>query len=120
MFGDRLKELRQRNSYSMDKLVELYNKRFDGKLNKSTISRYENGLQEPMFTTVKNFAELFGVSSDYLTEASGKNHIEKDSPQENVVVYHRNGKTSEIKLSKEKMDMLVKMIDAIKDDDIDL
>lgn len=68
MFGDKLKELRKNNGYSMDRLADLYNAKFDGKLNKSTISRYENGLQEPIFTVVKNFAKLFNVTTDYLTE----------------------------------------------------
>lgn len=68
-FGQRLRELRKCNSYSMDKLVEIYNNKFRGRLNKSTISRYENDLQEPMFTVVKNFAEIFGVSTDFLTDA---------------------------------------------------
>lgn len=67
MFKNKLRELRKRNGYSMDKLAELYNAKFDGKLNKSTISRYENGLQEPIFTVVKNLAELFSVTTDYLT-----------------------------------------------------
>lgn len=67
MFGDKLRELRKSNGYSMDRLAELYNKKFNGKLNKSTISRYENGLQEPIFTAVKNFAEMFNVTTDYLT-----------------------------------------------------
>lgn len=67
MFGYKLRELRKRNGYSMDRLAELYNAKFDGKLNKSTISRYENGLQEPIFTVVRNFAELFSVTTDYLT-----------------------------------------------------
>lgn len=81
MFGDKLKELRKSNGYSMDKLAELYNKKFDGKLNKSTISRYENGLQEPIFTVVKNFAELFNVTTDYLTEASSMpSNIEPYNP----------------------------------------
>lgn len=67
MFGYKLRELRKSNGYSMDRLAELYNAKFDGKLNKSTISRYENGLQEPIFTVVRNFAELFCVTTDYLT-----------------------------------------------------
>lgn len=67
-FGQKLKMLRKSKSYSMDKLVEIYNDRFGGRLNKSTISRYENGLQEPMFTVVKNFADIFNVSTDYLTD----------------------------------------------------
>lgn len=83
MFKKRLKELRERNSYSMDKLIEVYNAKFNGKMNKSTLSRYENGLQEPMYTVVVNLAKLFGVSVDYLSGAkesifsiSGINHIE--------------------------------------------
>ena len=67
MFGENLKNLRKSKGYSMDTLTELYNKRFGGKLNKSTISRYENNRQEPIFTVVKNFAELFEVTTDYLT-----------------------------------------------------
>ena len=66
MFGEKLRQLRKENGYSMDRLIELYNSRFGGKMNKSTISRYENSLQEPMFTVVKNFAELFGVTVDEL------------------------------------------------------
>ncbi len=68
MFGEKLKELRKSNGYSMDKLAELYNYKFNGKLNKSTISRYENNLQEPIFTVVKNFANLFNVTTDFLTD----------------------------------------------------
>ena len=67
MFKDRLRELRTSCGYSMDDLVEQYNKRFNGKMNKSTLSRYENGLQEPMIYVAKNLSELFGVSVDFLT-----------------------------------------------------
>ena len=70
MFGEKLRYLRHRNRYSMDKLAEIYNERFGGKLNKSTISRYENGLQEPIFTAVMHFAELFNVTMDYLSNDS--------------------------------------------------
>lgn len=73
MFGKRLKELRERNKFSMDKVIELYNERFNGKMNKSTLSRYENGLQEPIYTVVVNLAELFNVSVDYL---SGNDNID--------------------------------------------
>ena len=66
MFNKRLKELRTLHNYSMDKLVALYNAKFNSKMNKSTLSRYENGLQEPMYTVVVNLAELFNVSVDYL------------------------------------------------------
>ena len=70
MFSDKLKELRVSHGYSMEKLAELYNNAYDGKLNKSTISRYENNLQEPLLTVVKNFANLFHVSMDYINDTT--------------------------------------------------
>lgn len=72
MFPQKLKELREEKGYSMDKLAELYNNKFNGKMNKSTLSRYENGLQEPIYTVVVNLAKLFNVSVDYLSCASKK------------------------------------------------
>ena len=33
MFGKKLKELREAKNLSMDKLVELYNQKFDAKMN---------------------------------------------------------------------------------------
>ena len=65
-FGKILKDLRTESGYSLESLAKTYNDRFGGRLNKSTISRYENGLQEPIITVVSNFARLFDVSSDYL------------------------------------------------------
>ena len=38
-FGKRLKELRIDNNYTMDSFCDLYNERFDGKLNKGTLSK---------------------------------------------------------------------------------
>lgn len=67
MFNERLKELRTQKGYSMDRLVELYNSKYDAKMNKSTLSRYENGLQEPIYTVVVNLANFFDVSVDYLS-----------------------------------------------------
>lgn len=67
MFGKRLKELREEKGLSMDKLVDLYNQRYDAKMNKSTLSRYENGLQTPIFTVVANLANFFNVSVDYIS-----------------------------------------------------
>lgn len=50
----------------MNELIEIYNNRFNGKMNKSTLSRYENNLQEPMITVVRNLAQIFNVSVDSL------------------------------------------------------
>ena len=78
MFGKRLRELREHNNYSMDKLIELYNTKYDAKMNKSTLSRYENELQDPMYTVVLNLANLFGVSVDYITGASDTKSVSSE------------------------------------------
>jgi transcriptional regulator with XRE-family HTH domain len=65
-FPEALKQVRIEKGYSMDALCELYNRTFDGKLNKSTLSRYENGLQEPMLSTIINLAHVLNVSLDEL------------------------------------------------------
>lgn len=80
MFAQRLKELRESHHYSMDSLCNLYNDKFDGKLNKSTLSRYENNLQEPMFNVVKNLADIFNVSVDYLTGADMMERSDEYAP----------------------------------------
>ena len=67
VFGKRLKELREKTGLSMDKLIELYNSKYSAKMNKSTLSRYENNLQEPIYTVVVNFADFFGVTVDYIS-----------------------------------------------------
>lgn len=123
MFSKRLRQLRENNGYSMDMLTEIYNNRFNGKMNKSTLSRYENGLQEPIYTVVVNLSKLFNVSVDYLTCATSndnttiENKPEEPELEENMIVYHRDGKTSEIKLPPKKMDLIVQMINEFKDKD---
>ena len=118
MFRKRLKELRERNGYSMDKLAEVYNSEFNGKMNKSTLSRYENGLQEPMYTVVVNLSKLFNVSVDYMACASSQeeNKPENIELEKDIIIYNRNGKVIKKKISKEKMDLLTSMIDAIPED----
>ena len=76
MFGTKLKELRKSKGYSMDKLAESYNKRFNGRLSKGTLSKYENGKQEPRISNAKNLASILGVSVDYLVyDDIATNHI---------------------------------------------
>lgn len=71
MFGKRLKAAREKRGLTMDALVEIYKRKYpESGLNKGTISKYENGKQEPMVSTVRNFAEILGVSTDYLTGKS--------------------------------------------------
>lgn len=117
MFSKRLKMLRERHSMSMDRLVELYNKKYSAKMNKSTLSRYENGLQDPIYTQVVNLADFFGVSIDYITcNSDNENKPGEAELEEDVIMYHRDGRTVRKKMSKETKAAITAMLDTLPDD----
>lgn len=59
-FGVILQKLRKEKGFTQEQLARLIHKE------SSIISRYEKGLQNPTFETVKEFAAIFNVSMDYL------------------------------------------------------
>ena len=67
MFGVRLKEIRKENGLTLEELAEKYNRMFNTKLNKSTLSMYENDKQEPLMSVARNLAIVLNTSVDYLT-----------------------------------------------------
>ena len=73
-FGATLKLVRKSRGYTLDELATAYNKRYRAGLNKGTLSKYENGKQEPMISVVDNLATLLNVGTDYLI---GKEPIQK-------------------------------------------
>lgn len=76
-FGERLRAIRKESGYSMDQLCDNFNKVQNSiRLNKSTISRYENGTQEPMLSTVAALAKFFNISAMYLTGESDIKHAD--------------------------------------------
>ena len=60
-FGMILQKLRKDRGYTQEQLARLIHKE------SSIISRYEKGLQNPTFETVREFAAIFNVSMDYLS-----------------------------------------------------
>ena len=63
------------------------------------------------------FAKALDTTPSYLMgwdDADGKGGGKNDVSEENVVVYHCNGQTRRVRLSKENMEMLTKMIDIFK------
>ncbi len=70
VFGKMLKSLREGSDLTMEEFCESFNKKFDARLNKSTVSRYENNTQEPMLSVVKNIALFFHVEPSYLIDGS--------------------------------------------------
>ena len=66
-FGERLRGLRNERNLSMDAFCTRFNQfQQTIRLNKSTVSRYELGTQEPMLSTVAAIASFFNVTPMYL------------------------------------------------------
>lgn len=83
-FGDRIKFLRKENEWSQEYVAE--------KLNISTgaLSRYETSMYEPKsLELVKDFAKLFGVSTDYLLGESDIRNPIDSIEQEFKFAYHK-------------------------------
>lgn len=70
MFGKRLRNARKSKGLTLDELSKIYNEKYSAGLNKGTLSKYENGKQEPMISVVKNLSIILGVNVDYLLGTS--------------------------------------------------
>lgn len=68
-FGTQLKNMRKQKGYTQDILVDEVNRRYQSKLTKSTLSRYENNHQEPSAETLRQIADILGVSPGLLMRA---------------------------------------------------
>ena len=86
MFGKRLKEARLAKGLTLDELATKYNERFDGGLNKGTLSKYENDKQEPMINVVNNLSIFLDVSVDYLL---CREELPKDEVAEYLDILHK-------------------------------
>ena len=114
VFGIRLKQLRNERCLTGAQLCEQFNERFGAKLNASTISRYENGTQEPMLNTVDLLARFFGVSPVYLMGASDDRNNTASNIQNSAVVQGnsattlivRNGNAQERELNDDEIELL--------------
>ena len=65
-FSDKLKKLRQRKKWSQQKLCDVIAEKYGGDVKKSSIYKYEQGVQIPTIYALKYIAKALGVSSDYL------------------------------------------------------
>lgn len=74
VFSNRIKKLR--GNMSIDELVSRLNEKYQTKISKSMISRYENGQADPKMETVRIFADFFNVSADYLMGIEEKIQID--------------------------------------------
>lgn len=66
--GTKIKELRNERDLSIDMLVADMNQKYqmDKPINKSMVSRWENGINDPTLENAKYLSMYFNVSIDYL------------------------------------------------------
>lgn len=66
-FGDRLKALRMERSLLQSEFGEIIGKRMGTKrISPSAVGSYERNEREPAYAILREFADFFGVSLDYL------------------------------------------------------
>lgn len=90
-FKDRIKALRIEHDYTMEYVAEEINKKFDAKITKSHISRYESGQRIPSIVIASYFAKFYKVSLDYIVglvdepEAlNGMDYVLQNPAKENI------------------------------------
>ena len=80
-FGDRLHSLRKSKSLTQEAFASSLNERYDLKINKSMVSKWENNIDTPSLNSAKYIAIFFDVSLDFLLGVSGdKNVVAVDVP----------------------------------------
>ena len=124
--GKRLKELRKNNKLSMDSLVEKLNKKYNLRITKSMVSRWENNLSEPSNKFVTAYAKFFNVDLNYLVGLTDDrrplNLTENNSKIEAPPVVDTSVLTAEELAEFEKVTQTNKLLffNGIEDDDHDM
>lgn len=85
-------------------------------LSSSSVTSWKAGMV-PQHGTLLKIADHFGVTVDYLLGNEKEKPVAEDELSEEVVIYHRDGKTVKKKFTKEQMRMIAQMLDAIPEDE---
>jgi len=82
-FGSKLKTLRVNSGLTIEELATRLNKKYNTKLSKSSISRWENGDHDPKLETVRILCDFFEISAQYFIKDSNSdsNIIHEDKTQ---------------------------------------
>lgn len=84
VFGERIKQLRIERKWTQEYVCEKLN------ISSGALSRYETSMYEPKsLELVNDFADLFGVSTDYLLGKSDIRNPEEQIKQEFEFAYHK-------------------------------
>lgn len=111
----RISELCKEKSISINQMLKETN------LNKSLVDNLKKG-SIPSIDKIEGVADYFNVSIDYILGKSDQKEkptaiADGEPVKEDVVIFHRDGKTQRKKLSKDQLAMLMAMVDALPESD---
>lgn len=75
--ANKIKDLRQSKHLTMDMFVDKMNESFHVEISKGTVSKWEQGLNEPSLRLAKYLCLFYGISLDSLLGLTENNEIEK-------------------------------------------
>lgn len=112
MFGKKLKLLRERNGLTQEQLATKFN------LLKSSISMYENGVRLPNVEIIKDFANYFNVSIDYLMDNEKTNKKDEELKEQEILkkaLQKAGYMENDEDLTDEELKKLMKFVNANKE-----
>ena len=87
-FGERLKQLRE-GKFSQEQLAELL------RVHNNTISKWENGLQEPRAKRIAELARILNTTSAYLLGDSDNPSLESEIPTKSLISHTKQQSSKE-------------------------
>lgn len=103
--GQRLKDLRKTNKFTMEELSAELNSRYDVNINKSMISKWENNVVSPSVNTATAYSKYFDVTLDYIlgiepTEEKTTNNMKKYTTSDRLKYLFDTKNLKQIEVSK--------------------
>lgn len=112
MFGKKLKMLREQNNLTQEQFAKKFN------LLKSSVSMYENNIRLPNVELIKEFANYFNVSIDYLLDNDSSNVNDEVLKEKEILkkALQKSGfMSSEEDLTDVELEKVMKFISANKE-----
>ncbi|WP_157944382.1 helix-turn-helix domain-containing protein [Apilactobacillus timberlakei] len=86
-FGEKIKHLRQLNSWTMNDFIQRFNDENQTKVSRGRLSMWENDLNDPSFRVVQSIARMFNISVDYFgDDAKSLSKYRKDDSGANELM----------------------------------
>ena len=106
LFGDKLKELRKNSNLTQEEFGKLFN------VAKNTVSYWEANISKPDIDLIKEIAQYFGVTTDYLL---GLNQEDIDKIEKLKIALKEAGMMVGDDLTFEQLEKTLQIVDMIKD-----